>query len=364
MGIIKKDIQVTSDHVTRAEQLWKSSEANPPKAKEIIQFAFQDSEIDARSKPAKELLAMLAEKDINPSRAHQYQRQKRSVLKPEQEEYITNNAISMTWFECAKELFGPTIVPLSHEATLVRDFWNSLPKDVKLSPDQDDTISREWKPPKTRDRAISKITKYVLNGVDKDKLTTKDYKNIDKLIEYMHSYRLFHQINNYESQGDRELFESCFVRYTHDKDDLTQEEVDQYTVLSHEAILDARNQDRVERLQRLLDETTDNDQALTMTLIKAIGDAQKEHDSCIARQTKLLSELKQKRSDRISKQIKENASILNLVALWKEEESRQSLIKLANKERGRLKKELDNFASMDDLRAMFIGITEEEILNG
>ena len=44
----------------------------------------------------------------------------------------------------------------------------------------------------------------------------------------MHTFRFLHQIGTYNIETDRELFESSFVRYTWDKPDLTQEEVDQY----------------------------------------------------------------------------------------------------------------------------------------
>ena len=60
----------------------------------------------------------------------------------------------------------------------------------------------------------------------------------------MHTFRFNHQINNYETQNDRDLFESSFIRYTYDKPDLTQEEVDQYIVLSSEVVISANIQRR------------------------------------------------------------------------------------------------------------------------
>ena len=75
-----------------------------------------------------------------------------------------------------------------------------------------------------------------------------------------------------------------------------------------------------------------------MSLVEAINTAQTEYNQCVNRQQKLLSDLKQKRSDRLSKQIKENASILNLVQMWKAEESRKKLIKIAETRKRLLKK--------------------------
>ena len=182
----------------------------------------------------------------------------------------------------------------------------------------------------------------------------------------MHTYRFLHQISNYTSRKNRELFESSFVRYTNDKPDLTQEEVDQYIVLSAEVVIASNIQIRVERLQELLDQAAEETEGkrLAMSLVESISTAQTEYNQCVNRQTKLLNELKEKRSHRFSKQIKENASILNLVELWKEEESRIKMIKLAELRKKSLRKEVENLSSMDEIKCRIMGMTEEEVFNG
>ena len=79
---------------------------------------------------------------------------------------------------------------------------------------------------------------------------------------------------------------------------------------------------------------------------------------------KLLNDLKEKRSDRLKNQIKENASIINLVQMWKEEESRKKLIKLAELRKQVVKEEVKNISSMDEVKARILGISEDEILEG
>ena len=64
-----------------------------------------------------------------------------------------------------------------------------------------------------------------MNGLDKDKLTAKQKKELISLISYLHTFRFLHQIGTYGTEEDRELFESSFIRYSYDKADLTQEEV-------------------------------------------------------------------------------------------------------------------------------------------
>ena len=70
----------------------------------------------------------------------------------------------------------------------------------------------------------------------------------------MHTFRFNHQINNYETQNDRDLFESSFIRYTNDKSDLTQEEVDQYIVLCTEIIISSSIQETIQMIQMQIDQ--------------------------------------------------------------------------------------------------------------
>jgi hypothetical protein len=219
-------------------------------------------------------------------------------------------------------------------------------------------------PPKTFERMLFRINKYVHEGIDKDKVTSRQKAAINAIIGYMHTYRFLHQINSYTSNIDRELFESSFVRYTFDKPDLTQEEVDQYIVLATEVVISANIQETIQTLQDQIDVEVDGGGKIPMGLIEAISGARDEYNQSTIRQQKLLNDLKVKRSDRLSKQIKENASILNLVQMWKEEESRAQLLKLAERRKAMVKNEIDRLSTMDEIKCRILGISEDEVLNG
>ena len=181
----------------------------------------------------------------------------------------------------------------------------------------------------------------------------------------MNTYRFIHQINSYSSTAVRDLFESSFVRYTCDKNDLTQEEVDQYIVLSSEVVIASNIQQRVEHLQNLLDDAANDTDGrrIAMSLVEAINTAQNEYHQSVNRQQKLLESLKEKRSDRLKNQLKENASILNLVEMWKSEESRTKMIKLANLRKEAVAEEMEKLTTMDEIKARIMGISEDEVLN-
>ena len=50
--------------------------------------------------------------------------------------------------------------------------------------------------------------------------------------------------------------------------------------------------------------------------------------------------------------------------MWKEEESRNKLIQLAELRKKIVKSEIDNLSSMEEVKARILGISPDEILNG
>jgi len=340
-----------------------------PSLNELIKLAFPDVEkANGRTKEGRAVKAFLAEKNISPRSLHDYVPKEQLELNEEQQEYIINNAATMKGYEIARIIFvNPDLSHVSQEARTVNDFIKTLdPNTVTPYNETVQVSTDEYKPPKTFDKTLHRINKYVLDGIDKDKITIQQKKDVQSLISYMSTFRFVHQINSYDGEINRELFESSFVRYTYDKNDLTQEEVDQYIVLSGEVVISSNIQRRVERLQQLLDDTAnDPDGArISMSLVEAINTAQNEYNQCVNRQHKLLGDLKQKRSDRLGKKIAGNASVLNLVEAWKEEESRQKMIALAEMQRKTLDNDIDKLMSMDDIKCRILGISKDEAMNG
>tara|TARA_B100000508_G_C11450510_1_gene273763 strand:- start:344 stop:1468 length:1125 start_codon:yes stop_codon:yes gene_type:complete len=352
---------------------WESRPNNPPSLKESVQIAFPDIEEkfqDGRSKYGKCVKAFLASQDMKAKPSHEYQGRDDVSLSDEMKEYINNNGHAMNDLDVAKIIFDDnTLTNLHKETRLVSEYRQSQGIEQSLlTPAQTNDVPNqvEYKPPRTINLIISRINKYVLDGINKDKLTARQRKEIESLIGYLHTYRFLHQINGYDSQVDRDLFESSFIRYTYDKADLTQEEVDQYIVLASEVVIASNIQRRVEHLQGLLDDAANDTEGrrISMSLVEAIGKAQNDYHQSVGRQNKLLNDLKEKRSDRLKNQIKENASIINLVQLWKEEESRKKLIQLAELRKQIVKDEIKNISSMDEVKARILGISEDEILEG
>tara|TARA_Y100000356_G_C11224222_1_gene270973 strand:- start:84 stop:1163 length:1080 start_codon:yes stop_codon:yes gene_type:complete len=359
---MSENITLTEDQKSDIIQEWNSRPENPPSLLELINIAFPDKKVDGRSKEGKAVKAFLAEQSIK-ARAAQDYKHKEIELTDDQKEFIDNNYKMMTFVEIARVIFAnEKITNLNKEAKVVEAYI----KEIDPSHDSSEEINvthDEYKPPSTFSLTLTKINKYIFDKWDKDNLVAKEKKNVESLLGYMNTYRFIHQINSYTAPTTRELFESSFVRYTCDKNDLTQEEVDQYIVLSSEVVIASNIQHRVEHLNRLLDDAANEDRRIAMSLVESINTAQNEYHQSVNRQQKLLESLKEKRSDRLKNQLKENASILNLVEMWKSEESRNKMIKLANLRKEAVAEEIENLSTMDEIKARIMGISEDEVLN-
>ena len=364
---MSEDIPIlTEEQQLKLLNEWNSRPDNPPSLVELVQLAFGRDDLDGRSKEGKAVKNFLASRQIKPKKSHEYQAKGLLELSVEQKEYISNNCYTMTGLEMSKILFkNDSLTNLSQETRSVLEYMKNIPSNIKFNNTENENVATEgYKPPRSEERMIAKINKYVLDGIDKNKLTHKHKKEINSLIGYMNTHRFIHQMNIYDNEADRELFESSFVRYTYDKSDLSQEEVDQYIVLCTEVVISSNIQQTINVLQNQIELAMQEDGKIPMALVEASSTARKEYNDCVNRQQKLNNDLKVKRSDKLSKQVKETASIINLVQMWKEEESRAKLLKMAEMRKRTIEKEIDRLSTMDEVKCKILGISRDEILNG
>jgi hypothetical protein len=360
------EIDLSQEQKDLIIKTWNDRKDNPPSLQELTQIVFPDiPNIDGRSKYGKAVKNFLASRELKVKTKSEYTPKDRIDFTQEQKDYITNNASSMSAVDLARDLFNNYgLNNLSIEARSIQEYLDSLPKQIQSNTSDREDDQGDYKPPKNLERALVRVNKYVLNGMDKDKLTAKQKKDLTSLISYLHTYRFLHQIGTYVTSQDRELFESSFIRYAYDKSDLTQEEVDQYIILATEVVISSNIQRTIQTLQEQIDIEMSSGNRIPMPLIEAVTSARTEYNQCVTRQQKLLNDLKVKRSERLSNLVKENASILNLVQMWKDEDTRKEMIKMADMRREILKGEVGRLSSMDDVKARIFGLTEEEVLDG
>lgn len=193
-------------------QLWNDNEDSKiPGIKEMTGIIFPDipeDMKDGRSVYGRTIRAFLAERNLKARATNEYQAKERVDLSDEQKEFVLKNVSTMSSVELARMLFkNETLTNLNIEARIVNDYIKTLSNIVAYST-AEEVPDGEYRPPKTPDRILARINKYVLDGIDKDKVTPQQRKEMTSLISYLHTYRFLHQINSYSSQGDRDLLKA------------------------------------------------------------------------------------------------------------------------------------------------------------
>lgn len=345
-------------------------EKNPPSITELTQLAFHDPNIDGRSKEGRAIKKFLLANNFKFDTKTDYKAVGPIVLTEANKDFIRANKDLMTPVELARVLFADnTLTNLSVECRTLTEFLKTLTNSLEVQAAVADVPLESYTPPKSVEGVLKRVDKYVYShGIQKDSLTAQQKAGLENLLAYVNNTRFVHWINVYETQIKRELFESSFVRYCYDKPDLTQEEVDQYMNVAGDNVALATNQARSERLGEMLDnvtaQTADERARISMSLVEAIGQINTEGNQIAKRQKDLLGDLKQKRSDRIAQLRSANASILNLVQLWKEEKSRKKLLHLGDARKKLLERSAGELSTMEEIKARIMGLDVNYIVNG
>lgn len=345
---------------------------------QITSYAFNDENMDSRTKEGRLVKQFLVENKLEYKSKSVFQRE-RINLTEEQKEFIKNNYENQHYVDLARTLFNNNkLTHVTLEAREVSNYIESLKSGIPNSNDKieqityipndgekDDQVGAYF-PPRRTDQTVFRINKYLNLGWSADKLKASQLKQVDTLQRYLNTFSFCYQIGTYKTIGDRSLFEDAFIRYTYDKEDLSQEELDQFIVLCTEVVTAATILQQVEDLRDMLRNSTSDGEGrnIKMQLNEAISNLQTEYNQCRNRQSKLYKSLVDDRAKRIQQRQDENASILNLVQAWKDEERRKSIILLAEAQKRNLAEEAQRLSSMDELKAVIRGVNIDEMVNG
>jgi len=394
----QKDLILTEAQQEKIKEMFKAGgEANPPSLMDLTRELFGDEELDGRSKEGRAIKKFISLFKLGAIKTTA------SVAKPaiqfsdEQKEFIlsqfNNNVLPLN---IARTLFkNQGITPLHGEYRAVSKFLNGeqdaarrkkraaagpieiVDNDKKSQSEFEhheympdikpvEKATEPYRPPKALVQTVYRINEYLNLGWKLEELRAIQVKQVEALQGYLNIYRFQHQINSYYSVDDRKFFEDTFIRYTYDKSDLTQEELDQFITLANEGVIASNVLRRVELLRLTLDEMNASSEGrkISMGLNEAIGNAQKEYHESIQRQRKLYDSLTTSRTDRLKSRINDNASVLHLVQAWKQEENRKKMILLAEKQKASLDDEIEKMSTMDEIKSMIRGISPGEVLNG
>ncbi|MEY4342224.1 MAG: hypothetical protein RL736_14 [Pseudomonadota bacterium] len=363
------DILILEQQNRLKEILKKNPEAT---LTEITAYTYNNENIDSRSKEGRIVKKFLLDNNIEYKNRSVFQRDRIELTK-EQHEFIENNYKNQHYLDMAKILFkNNNLTHLNLEAREVNKYVEIIQKKDPTYLEMNTYVPKErnnpigeYFPPRRSDQTLYRINRYLNLGWELEKLKAIQIKQVDTLQRYLNTFSFCYQINTYRRDDDRKLFEDAFIRYTYDKEDLTQEELDQFIVLCTEVVTASTILQQVEDLRQTLRQASEEEEGrnIKMQLNEAISNLQTEYNQCRGRQNKLYKSLVDDRSKKIQERKQENASILNLVQAWKDEERRKSIIHLAEAQKQNLEGEARRLSSMDELKAVIRGIDIDEMVH-
>ena len=326
----------------------------------LTKAAFMDESLDGRSKEGRAVREYMAAKDYA-YKTTQIQKVARVNLTKDQKEFISQNAdAGMKAFEIATLLFqGKKITPLSKETLKVAAFIKeTMPEDLHPA---DSAVGQRYRPVKELDEIIKVVNEVADQDLDKDRLTVQVRKSLEALLGFLKAPRLVQTISNYTNKADRELFEAEFIRATWDKPDLTSDEVNLYINVCIDYINLMNIQKAVDKLNHMFEQCEDQ-RDMTVRLAELLKTKSEEYNQCEKRMESLITRLNGDRAKRVQNKQQQNASVLNLVLLFQEEEERNVMIKIAEMQRELVSKEADDMESMPDWKARVLGLRKEDLI--
>lgn len=281
----------------------------------------------------------------------------------EMDEFIINNVAHMKPHEIAQILFNNNkLIHTTKEAIAVTERIKQIAPT--LIDESDDFTEKEYLPPKTLKGALLKVNAARLENVTEDKLTNKEIKCLEKLLEYLNSPRYISVISAIKNKKERRLFEHEFVLATWNKPDLSFEEIGLYIDLVNERILQIRIQETSAKLDMMLKNiVNDGDGKTSMALAETIGKKNDEYDRSIKRAKDLSESLTGKRSERQKNKHENNRSLVALVEQFQDKQNRKEMLKIAEIRKKAVSDEIKRLTAIDEWKARVFGISEEEILD-
>ncbi len=346
---------------------------------ELTRLVFKDESLNGHSAEAMSIKLYLATfnspEDIKAKlKTTKFIKKDELVLTKEQEEMIKLNYQSMKILEITNLLFNQDgkkrMGPLNLEYRVVYAFVQKLdptniPKEEQLNDDE------EYRPPVSIARLVPRVNKYVMKDMeggkrflDAEHLKPQEVKNLGSLLSNMNVYRFIYQGNQFKKKVDREVFESSYIRFLWDKPDALPEEVDSYIDLCAETVNISQIDRTIQQLDYQLEvmlEGDDNSKRLSMTFVETLNSMREKSNASKTRKEKLMNSLVGARAKRLENKVQQNASILNLVEAWKNEEKRKELLELAEMEKLADELEVDKLSSMDAVAGLIAGITRGEV---
>jgi hypothetical protein len=351
------NIELTEDQKKQIEREFRTN----PDLKSITQKVFGDEDLDGRSKEGRAVRSFLIRSDLTFTTTLAEKVEEINLSSDKKQFLLSDNVErGMNALEITRLAFKDRdIRPLSQPHRAVMDFLHRYRPEIV--DDNEMLTSDKWSSPKSLSRAIKRVNEWAGQKYDEINIQTKQKKMMERLLFYLKSPRFVHFINQYSTVGDRDLFESEFVRTVWDKPDLTNDELNLYITVCTNYVRQKHIQQRIDKLNTMLNDT-DNERDITMRLTELIKATSEELNQCEKRIESLTKDLNGSRQARLKARGEQTGSITALVEAFQDKEERDRMILMAEMQNKLIEEEADRLESMDEYKARILGISKREIL--
>lgn len=221
--------------------------------------------------------------------------------------------------------------------------------------------NEKYSVPRSLNTVVEKVNKWCGQNIVKDKLTLQHRKFLEKLLTYLASPRFIQNYDSYRSAADKELFEAEFVRSIWDKPDLTIDEINLYVNVCMDYINLKQIDNKKNKINEIFNDTQEQ-KDLTIRLTETLKTISEEYNQCAQRIDRSLQKLNGERAKRIDNHQQKNASIINLVELFQDEQERKMMIRIADLQSRAVADEADRLENMSSWKARILGISKQDAI--
>jgi len=331
-----------------------------PDIDQLTRLLFKNENLDGRNKEGKAVAEYMIERSYG-YKTKVHKKAKKVELNSDQKKLIQEYAKDrLSSLQIAQLIFQDRDVKnLSMEQRVVADFLKTNSPDY-IKPKEEQEEIFEYDPPKSPTKVIKKINEYAQQNLEESKLRRMEKDFVEMTRKYISSPRFIQLMNTYQKQ-DSELFEAEFIRAVWNKPDLTMDEINLYINVCVDYINLKTIQRNMRKLNEMFDECEDQTE-MSVKLAEILKAKSAEYHQCEQRQESLIKKLNGDRSARMKNQEDKYASVLNLVQSFQEQEERERMIEIAEKQKLLVSEELDRLETMDSWKARVLGLRREDVL--
>lgn len=330
---------------------------------DITRLIFENDELDYRSPETRAVKKYLADNGHDGAPKVETKEEKPKEIFElgfEHREFIEGNFPGMTTQQIFRTLFPGNQNYMSAQHRAIQSFAKELNPDAMKG---QETLDKEYKGPSTLQQTVRLVNDVAFANISTENPNPQQLAGLKALMKHIRAPSFVQAINSYVNKSERELFEAEYVRITHDKPDLTAEELILCITLCKEIISAQRAEKMLSKLEDQLSSCADEERAkISMSLSETIKNYKADKNLSVDRIRKLTDDLVGKRSKRNADRKASNRSIAVLVEKVMAEEDRQNLVKISKLRKETIDKEVEKFSQMDDLIAKIFGIGPDDII--